>query len=78
MKKLESVFICLHIFVCPIYWECTGTSSLEGYLLEGSMPGCLFLCLFFCVSLSFMSPWLDQLSFRYQMVYAIYVEMCDI
>ena len=32
---------------------------------EGSMLGGLFLC-FFCVSLSFLSPWLDQLSFRYQ------------
>jgi hypothetical protein len=40
---------------------------------EGSMLGGLFLC-FFCVSLSFLSPWLDQLSFRYQMVYAIYLE----
>ena len=35
---------------------------------EGSTLGGLFLC-FFCVSLSFLSPWLDQLSFRYQMVY---------
>ena len=41
---------------------------------EGSMLGGLFLC-FFCVSLSFLSPWLDQLSFRYQMVYAIYLEI---
>ena len=59
-KTLESVFICLHLFVCPIYWERTGTSYLEGYLLEGSLPGELFLCLLFvfCVSLSFMSPWL--------------------
>jgi len=41
---------------------------------EGSMLGGLFLC-FFCVSLSFLSPWLDQLSFHYQMVYAIYLEI---
>ena len=41
---------------------------------EGSPLGGLFLC-FFCVSLSFLSPWLDQLSFRYQMVYAIYLEI---
>ena len=29
---------------------------------------------FFCVCdfVSFLSPWMDQLSFRYQMVYAIY------
>ena len=38
------------------------------------LRGGLFLC-FFCVSLSFLSPWLDQLSFRYQMVYGIYLEI---
>jgi hypothetical protein len=41
---------------------------------EGSTLGGLFLC-FFGVSLSVLSPWLDQLSFRYQMVYAIYLEI---
>jgi len=38
--------------------------------LEGSTLGGLFLCV--CDFLSFLSPWMDQLSFRYQMVYAIY------
>ena len=46
-------------------------------ILSGGLPiwralrleGC-FLCV--CDFLSFLSPWMDQLSFRYQMVYAIY------
>jgi hypothetical protein len=33
------------------------------------LEGCFF-CV--CDFLSFLSPWMDQLSFRYQMVYAIY------
>jgi hypothetical protein len=42
---------------------------LEGYSLGG-------LCFFVCVILSFfLSPWLDQLSLRYQMVYAIFLEI---
>ena len=46
-------------------------------ILSGGLPiwrdlrleGC-FLCV--CDFLSFLSPWMDQLSFRYQMVYIIY------
>jgi len=46
-------------------------------ILSGGLPiwralrleGCFF-CV--CDFLSFLSPWMDQLSFRYQMVYAIY------
>jgi len=32
---------------------------------------------FFCVCdfVSFLSPWMDQLSLRYQMVYAIFMEI---
>jgi len=74
-KTLESVFICLHIFVCPIYWERTRTSYLEDYLLGGSYVWRTVSLFFFWVSLSFMSTWLDQLSFRYQMVYTIYLEI---
>jgi hypothetical protein len=37
------------------------------------LEGCVF---FVCVILSFfLSPWLDQLSLRYQMVYAIFLEI---
>jgi hypothetical protein len=75
MKMLESVFICLHIFECPVYWERTGTSYLEDYLLGGLYAWRAVSLFFFCVSLSFMSPWLDQLSLRYHMVYAIYLEI---
>ena len=46
-------------------------------ILSGGLPiwralrleGCFF-CV--CDFLSFLSPWMDQHSFRYQMVYAIY------
>jgi len=41
---------------------------------EGSTLGGLFLYFFVFLSFS-LSPWLDQLSFRYQMVYAIYLEI---
>ena len=42
---------------------------MEGYSLGG-------LCSFVYVILSFfLSPWLDQLSLRYQMVYAIFLEI---
>ena len=34
-KTFESVLLCLHIFVCFVSWERTGTSYLEGYLLGG-------------------------------------------
>jgi hypothetical protein len=36
------------------------------------LEGCFSV---FCFSLSFLSPWLDQLSFSFQMVYAIYLEI---
>jgi hypothetical protein len=59
----------------PYFLGAYRTSYLEGYLLGGlyDWRG-LFLC-FFCAFLSFLSPWMDQLSFRYQMVYAIYLEI---
>ena len=49
--------------------------SVQGILwraiyLEGSPRGGLF---FVCVC--FLSPWLDQPSLRYQMVYAIFMEI---
>jgi hypothetical protein len=46
------------------------TSYLEGYLFGGlsAWRAVFFVCDF----VSFLSPWMDQLSFRYQMVYAIY------
>ena len=62
-----------------IYVFCTSSLApyLEGpiHLTEHILSGGLSTRIFFCVSLSFLSPWLDQLSFRYQMVYAIYVEI---
>ena len=54
----------------PSFLGAYRTSYLEGYLFGGLFLGGLF---FVCVILSFfLSPWLDQLSFHYQMVYAIY------
>ena len=41
---------------------------MEGYSLGG-----LFFCV--CAFVSFLFPWLDQLSLRYQMVYAIFMEI---
>ena len=62
-----------------IYVFCTSSLApyLEGpiHLTEHILSGGLSTRIFFCVSLSFLSPWLDQLSFRYQMVYAIYLEI---
>ena len=44
-----------------------GLSTRRALRLEGCFS--VFLCF------SFLSPWLDQLSFRYQMVYVIYLEI---
>ena len=59
-------FAGLHIWRALFVWR--NIFCLEGYLL-GGLYAWRAVSLFFCVSLSFLSPWLDQLSFRYQMVY---------
>jgi hypothetical protein len=71
-KTLESILFCLYILPCLISWERTGHLIWRSIYLEGSSVGGMFLCFFF---LSFLSPWMDQLSFRYQVVYAIYLEI---
>jgi len=68
-KTLEHVVLCLHIFVCFCFLGLYRDVLSGGLFTWRSTPGGLFLCFFLC----FMSSWLDQLSFRYQMVYAIYV-----
>ena len=61
-KTLESVFLCLHIFVCLISWERTETSYLEGYLL-GGLYAWRTVSLFFFVflSLSCLHGWMNFL-----------------
>ncbi len=82
------LYPCMHPYVLhhpsPSVWRAPyldGPICLAEHILSGGMStrralrleGCFSV--FFCVSLSFLSPWLDQLSFRYQMVYAIYLEI---
>jgi hypothetical protein len=67
----ESPLLCISVWRCLLSWERTGHLIWRAIYLEGySLGG---LCYFVCVILSFfLSPWLDQLSLRYQMVYAIF------
>ena len=54
----------------PSFLGAYRTSYLEGYLFGGLSAWRAVFCV--CDFVSFLSPWMDQLSFRYQMVYAIY------
>jgi len=81
------LYPCMHPYVLhhpsPSLWR---TPYLEGpiclaeHILSGGLSTRRALCLEGCFSVFFvflslsLSPWLDQLSFRYQMVYAIYLE----
>jgi hypothetical protein len=59
----------------PSFLGAYRTSSLEGYLFGGLFA---WRAVLFCVCdfvFLFLSPWLDQLSLRYQMVYAIFLEI---
>ena len=40
-------FLSFPLFLCPVYWECTRTSSLEGFL-SGGLSFCLFSLSIFC------------------------------
>jgi hypothetical protein len=70
----ESPLLCISVWRCLLSWERTGHLLWRAIYLEGySLGG---LCSFVYVILSFfLSPWLDQLSLRYQMVYAIFLEI---
>jgi hypothetical protein len=68
----ESPLLCLSVLRCLLFLGAYRTSSLEGYLFGGLFA---WRAVLFCVCdfvFLFLSPWLDQLSLRYQMVYAIF------
>ena len=56
-------FLSLYVLFFYLWW----TIYLEGYLLGGLS--------FFVYVIFFLSPWMDQPSLRYQMVYAIFMEI---
>ena len=57
----------------PSFLGAYRTSYSEGYLFGGLSAWRSVLCV--CDFVSFLSPWMDQPSLRYQMVYAIFLEI---
>jgi hypothetical protein len=70
---LKSTFLCLYVLRCLFSWERTGHLLWRAICLEGYLLGGLFFCV--CDFVFFLSPWMDHPSLRYQMVYAIFMEI---